>query len=112
MRRGLATDGWKLTVDDYVGTARLLCRSMAEYGFRVTDAVPIDPNGEMLDGSHRVACALALGIGVIPVKRESRHAWAPAWGYDWFVANGMGHDDLARLCRDWRELTEGLPNAL
>jgi hypothetical protein len=41
------------------------------------------------------------------VMHGQRDVWAPAWGYDWFVANGMGHDDLERLCRDWREMTAG-----
>lgn len=105
MRAGLHTDGWKRTLDDYVGAARGLCRSMAEDGFRSDGAVPIDPAGELLDGAHRVACALALGIDAVPVKREARYAWAPGWGYEWFVAAGMGHDDLERLCRDFKELT-------
>lgn len=105
MRAGLATDGWKTSVGDYVRSSRALYESMREDGFRLSGAVPIDSAGELLDGSHRVACALALGIETIPVKREARHVWAPAWDYEWFVANGMGHDDLARLCRDLRELT-------
>jgi hypothetical protein len=104
LRSGLATDGWKRTLDDYVSAARGLYEGMAEDGFRLSGTVLIDPNGELLSGAHRVACALALGIEMIPVKREARHVWAPAWGYEWFVANSMGHDELARLCRDWQAL--------
>lgn len=69
--------------------------------------MPIDPNGELLDGSHRVACALALGTDEITVRREARRAWAPSWNYEWFVQNGMSHDDLARLCQDWKALNDG-----
>jgi len=105
MRAGLATDGWKKSVDDYVRSARMLYDSMRCHGFPLLGTVPIDPAGELLDGAHRVACALALGIETVPVKREARHAWAPGWGYEWFVAAGMGHDDLERLCRDFKELT-------
>jgi hypothetical protein len=104
MRAGLTTDGWKACLDDYAASAQGLFECMREDGFSLSGAVPIDPAGEMLDGSHRVACAAALGIKMIPVKREARHVWAPAWGYDWFVAAGMGHDELARLCRDWKTL--------
>jgi hypothetical protein len=111
MRAGLATDQWKKTLDDYVASARALFESMREDGFRLSGAVPVDPAGELLDGSHRVACALALGVEMIPAKREARHAWAPPWGYEWFVANGMGYDDLARLCRDFRELAGEQANA-
>lgn len=105
MRAGLATDGWKRSVDDYVFVARGLLQSIRRHGFLLVEAVPIDPNGELLNGAHRVACALALGIDAVPVKREARYAWAPGWGYEWFVAAGMGHDDLERLCRDFKELT-------
>jgi hypothetical protein len=80
---------------------------MACRGFLSEGAVPIDPDGELLDGSHRLACALALGTDEIMVSRETRRAWAPAWGYEWFVQNGMPHDDLARLCQDWKALNEG-----
>jgi hypothetical protein len=109
MQAGLTTDRWKRSLDDYVASATALCASMACRGFLPDGAVPIDPNGEMLDGSHRVACALALGTDVITARRESRHVWAPAWGYDWFVLNGMSHDDLARLCQDWKALSDSNP---
>lgn len=111
MRAGLPTDQWKTTLNHYVWFAKALFERMRDDGFHPNGAVPIDPLGELLDGSHRVACALALGIADIPVKLEHRHAWAPAWGYDWFVANGMGHDDLERLCRDWKELSIEVQNA-
>jgi len=107
MRVGLTTDKWKTCADDYVSSARALFETMRDDGFiaSATFAVPIDPNGELLDGSHRVACALAIRQDYIPVRREQRHVWAPAWDYEWFVAAGMGHDDLERLCRDFKELT-------
>ncbi len=68
--------------------------------------MPIDPDGELLDGSHRVACALALEIDVIPAQRMQTRCWAPAWSYEWFVQNGMPHDNLARLCQDWKMLIQ------
>lgn len=111
MRAGLSTDRWKTCLDDYVASARGLFESIREDGFQLSGAIPIDPLGELLGGSHRVACALALGIETVPVMHGDRDAWAPAWGYDWFVANGMGHDDLARLCRDWQEMTTEVRDA-
>jgi len=105
MRAGLATDGWKRKLDHYVWSARGLFESMREDGFALSGAVPIDPAGELLNGSHRVACAPALGIETMPVKLEARYATAPGWVYELFDSAGMGHDDLERLCRDFKELT-------
>ena len=79
---------------------------MAMHGFDPQFAVPIDPAGELLDGSHRVACALALGIESIPVNRKPNKVWAPDWGMEWYAANGMQQDDFERLCRDWQVLND------
>jgi len=106
LQAGLATDRWKRSLDDYVASAASLCASMACRGFLPEGAVPIDPDGELLDGSHRVACALALGVDAITAARRPDRAWAPSWGYEWFVQNGMPHDDLARLCQDWKTLSD------
>lgn len=101
MRAGFSTDRWKLTLEDYTEAARELCASVANYGFRPEGAIPIDPNGELLDGSHRVSCALALGIESVPVKQEDRTVWAPAWGEQWFIEHGMSDADLKRLRADF-----------
>lgn len=100
-------DVWKWNVDDYVAAAGALCASMARRGFVAECAVPIDPDGELLGGAHRVACALALGIEEIPVRHESSYVFAPPWGREWFVANGMAGEDLERIDRDWQAMQEG-----
>ena len=66
-------------------------------------------DGELLDGSHRVACALALGLPEVPVKREARYVWAPPWGERWFIDHGMGEEDLERVRRDVRALADVVP---
>lgn len=106
--RGLPADGWKRNVNDYVTSAKILLTLIQKHGFVAEHAAPIDPNGELLDGAHRVSCALALGIKKIPVTMEQRRVSAPPWGREWFVANGMGYEDLERLCRDWKNLKYAL----
>lgn len=101
IERGLASDFWKRSVDDYVRSAKRLLASIHAGGFHSAGAIPIDPEGELLGGAHRMACALALGIADVPVTRERIRVWAPAWGLDWFTLNGMGEADLARLKEDW-----------
>jgi hypothetical protein len=104
MKAGLSTDRWKKTVEDYLQSAWRLFWQIKQHGFSPDYPVPIDPDGELLDGSHRVACAVALGLTEIPVERHTRMAWAPAWGWDWFVAHGMAPADLETLRADWAEM--------
>lgn len=105
MSAGLATDGWKRTLPDYITSAEKLLKDMAHHGFRPEYSIPIDPNGELLDGSHRLACALALGLPAVPVVHRTQYVWAPAWGEAWFVENGMTGEDLERLRQDWKSLS-------
>lgn len=105
MAIGLATDGWKRTLPDYVIAAEKLAHDMSRNGFRAEHPIRIDPNGELLDGSHRVACALALGLEAVTVARQAGFAWAPAWDEQWFVANGCSEEDSERIRRDYAALT-------
>jgi hypothetical protein len=102
---GLGMDG-KADTDTYIETAAALCASMALRGFVDVPEwrIPVDPNGELLGGAHRVACALALGIEEVPVVRMPTPCWAPPWGEAWFVENGMDEEDLERLRQDWAVL--------
>lgn len=104
MQAGLATDRWKRGLDDYVRSAIGLVHSMSKRGFD-GPPIPIDPDGELLDGSHRVGCALALGIDRVPVDPKPRKVWAPAWDKDWFVSHGMAPIDIERLKQDFLNLT-------
>lgn len=91
-------------VDRYIQTAHGLLVSMKANGFVPRFAIPIDPNGELLGGAHRVACALALELAEIPVENHTRYAWAPEWGDAWFAANGMDIQNLMRVEHDWQTI--------
>lgn len=101
----LGMDG-KSGTDHYIETASALCASMALRGFVDIPEwrIPVDPNGELLGGAHRVACALALEIAQVPVVRMPQLAWAPPWGEQWFIDQGMAGEDLERLRQDWKSL--------
>lgn len=96
MIAGLRTDVIKRNVADYRLCASDLLRSM-ERGYDQAHPIPIDPDGELLNGSHRIACAIALGIKGVPVELHTRPAWAPAWDAAWFLAHGMRLDEVTRL---------------
>ena len=97
-------DANKASDTQYVPAAEALLVSMATHGFDPAFAVPVDPHGELLGGAHRLACALALGVSDIPVERRAQHVWAPPWGEQWFVSNGMAGEELERVGRDWEAL--------
>jgi len=96
---GLGMDS-KSGADAYVSDCHRLLVSIRANGFLASHAIPIDPDGELLGGAHRVACSLALGLEEIPVRDEMRRVWAPAWDEAWFRSNGMGADDLERVRQD------------
>jgi hypothetical protein len=98
----LGMDG-KSGTDQYVQDCRNLIKLMWEYGFLPQYAIPIDVDGELLGGAHRLACALALGIDAVPVERHHRRAIAPAWGEQWFIDNGLLESDLERLREDFSQ---------
>jgi len=97
MAAGLATDVWKQNVADYLLAAADLHNSMRLFGFDPDHAVPIDEQGELFNGSHRVACALALGIEAIPVVPMPGKVFAPAWDAEWFRQNGLPEPEIAAL---------------
>lgn len=97
MGSGLATDGWKLSLEDYRHSVVSLVSSMRLLGFDSLYPIPIDPAGELLNGSHRIACALALGITDVTVQHSPTMAWAPAWDYKWFARNGLDDMHLSNL---------------
>lgn len=102
-RIGVGMDG-KSGTDQYIADCGKLLLSMGAYGFRPAHAVPIDPDGELLGGAHRVACALALGIEQIPIAQHKNRAWAPPWGEAWFAENRCPTEDLNRIRQDFLAL--------
>jgi len=99
-------DGWKRGHADYTNAAEQLLASMLQHGFQPWSAIPVDPDGELLNGSHRLACALALDMGAVPVRPSDQKVWAPPWGEAWFVAKGLRHPELQRLREDFQALHE------
>ena len=102
MVSGMTTDGWKENVEHWILGAKELCDSMYKNGFLPQHAIPIDEDGELLNGAHRVACAIAYSLPAIYTWQVDKKAWAPAWDYKWFKDNGCPSKDLKRIDSDWR----------
>lgn len=73
-------------------------------GFDARYPVPLDEDGELMGGAHRVACALAVGCEVV-VQTFQTKAWAPPWDRSWFVEHDMNEADMKRLDEDWAWLS-------
>ena len=101
---GVGMDANKASDAAYIPAAKALYQSMVAKGFDPAFPVPVDPNGELLGGAHRVACALALKIESIVVEHQERLVWAPAWGEQWFAQHGLSGEDLERLRSDFEFL--------
>lgn len=106
--QGLTTDGWKSCLDDWIDASKALLASMQENGFIEQHAIPVDKNGELLNGTHRLACALAMGFTSIPFWRlPDKEAWAPPWGVEWFKDHGMPENEIQKLLSDYEALLSG-----
>jgi hypothetical protein len=102
-KAGLITDTWKKNVADYFVAAQALLKDMQANGFRADQAIPVDPNGELLGGAHRAACALSLGIETVPVTFPGVYVWAPPWDYRWFLDHGLERESLDQLMKDYSD---------
>jgi hypothetical protein len=71
----------KFTIKDYELQAYELYKSIESEGFRVDRAVPVTENLLLVNGSHRLAAAISLGLESIPIARKSTGG---VWGLDWF----------------------------
>jgi hypothetical protein len=104
--QGLSTDGFKFGPFDYIGAALALLESMQRLGFDPDHAIPVDDNGDILNGAHRIACALALGKNVI-IGRSGKNAWAPPWDGKWFLDSDFTREYVTGLRTDMAGLING-----
>lgn len=108
MKRGLKTDVWKASLRDYVNSAINLHESMSKNGYNPDCPIPVDEDGELYNGSHRLACALALGIDEVVVERLPGKVWAPPWDANWFREHEMHEKQIGDLERRLTQLRIGI----
>ena len=92
--------------EDFIGAFRKTAANIREHGYDMTKPpIPVDENGEVLDGAHRIACCAAYGK---PCAIETSAIW-PAGGsvYRTFA---KGH--IHPAVRDWgvRKYLEYFPD--
>lgn len=91
----------KASVADYELAFAMLIESMRDQGFQHHAAVPLAPDGRLLNGAHRVAAALALGLPAVPVVRLQAPWSAADWGMRWFLQQGFAPEQINPLLLSW-----------
>ncbi|MGJ9385331.1 UDP-N-acetylglucosamine 2-epimerase [Salipaludibacillus sp. CF4.18] len=70
-----------------------LIKSIEKKGFQSDSPVRVDSNMQLLDGSHRMACALFFNIEEVPVKRLKRTLNVD-YSIDWFKDQGFTKNEI------------------
>ena len=91
----------KLSISCYKKSCLDLLASMTKRGFLPRHSIPIAKDGRILNGSHRLACASALGI--TPLFRPVDVPNGYSWGFDWVLDQKWPQAFIRRILRVWQE---------
>ena len=81
-----------------------LASAMRDRGYDPSQPIPVARHtGLILNGAHRVAVALALGIRRVPVVYRD-DVDGLTWDFDWFIDNGFSPHEMDEIVRVWIHL--------
>ena len=99
------TENPKKSVQDMLKECKKLCLSMQKSGFQKEKAIPLSSRNHMIiDGSHRLATALALEKEIW-VKYFGNVSGGQNYGFKWFLENGFNTSDLISILRAYCEIS-------
>jgi len=83
-----------------------LLESMKEKGFQREKFIPLDASGKMINGSHRLAAALALKQDVWVLKYELFKSDLSflSFSLDWMKKNGFEEEEIRLIDCGYKEL--------
>ncbi|TBU93900.1 FkbM family methyltransferase [Phytopseudomonas dryadis] len=93
----------KTCLEDYERSFIALIESIRAEGLQEACAIPVDGEGRILNGAHRLAIALALGLKSVPVVRLPPPWKGLEWGMGWFLHYGFKPAEINRLLQCWIE---------
>lgn len=80
-----------------------LIKSFEQNGYNQGSVIPVDQNYEILDGSHRLACAALFGANpIVTVHAKSSHSY----DREWFIQNGFSEEEIKETDRVRNSLME------
>ena len=80
-----------------------LIESIERFGFHPTNYVEIDENHQLIDGSHRLACALYYNEKDVSIKISSRKIKVD-YGIEWFKENGFASEEIEIIKKKKNEI--------
>jgi len=98
----------KKGLEDFEKSFQSLLVSMKEKGFQKECFIPLGADGKMLNGAHRLAAALALGINAWTVKFELLQGRLFFFEYtlDWLRENGFEEAEVEYLKGNYLKLKD------
>ena len=91
----------KTSLEDYEHCFTALIESIRTEGFKDAFAIPVDMDGRILNGAHRLSAALALQLEYVPVVRMPAPWKGLEWGMAWFLAHGFAPAEINQLLQLW-----------
>jgi hypothetical protein len=84
----------KTSIVDYVAACHELLHAMRTRGYDERFPVPVNGAHALLNGSHRAACAAALGLSITVEQHDYA---AGRWDFQWLRDNGSTTEDFCRV---------------
>ncbi|HOS69974.1 MAG TPA: methyltransferase domain-containing protein [Bacillota bacterium] len=82
-----------------------LIQNIEQYGFDSNSSIIIDEKLRLIDGSHRLTCALYYGISHVPVKFVQSDLDID-YSLNWFIENGFSENEIALIDNKAKEIFE------
>tara|TARA_B100000214_G_scaffold371865_1_gene349033 strand:+ start:1145 stop:2530 length:1386 start_codon:yes stop_codon:yes gene_type:complete len=80
-----------------------LIYSFKNYGYDYDSNILVNNDLHIIDGSHRLACALYFNIPFVAIKINRRLSYAK-YGLDWFKDNDFSSDEITLLTKKRKSL--------
>lgn len=97
----------KIGVSAYKESFQELIRSMKTKDFEKEYFVPLDKHGEIINGAHRLAAALALEIPAWAVDFPLFEGFGFDFSQEWMERNGFSHEEIQTVKERLEQLKTG-----
>lgn len=97
----------KIGVPAYKDSFQKLITSMKRNGFEKEYFIPLDKHGEIINGAHRLAAALALEIPVWIVDFPLFEGFGFDFSEEWMERNGFLYEEIQTLKEQFKQLKIG-----
>lgn len=97
----------KIGVPAYQNSFQKLIKSMKTNGFEKEYFIPLDKHGEIINGAHRLAAALALKIPIWAVDFPLFEGFGFDFSEEWMGKNGFLYEEIQTVKGQFEQLKSG-----